>query len=404
MKICFFTEIYFKGGLDTFLINIFNSWPVKDDQIYLACNASHSGIDNIIQKSPKEISINKYNRVFTSTFFIDNTNKNLFRAFIKRFLNLTYKIIEYPILFPWYLISLTIFFLRNDYDRLIIVNGGYPASLLCRCAVIAWKLSLKKQPAIMNFHNSANIPKWYQKPFEDLIDRMVEKYSKNIVSVSNNCLNSLNLRKGFIGSKKLLYIQNGIQDPSKESLNQPFLNTNNPYCLMLATYEPRKGHTFLLNAFKEVSYDFPELELRIHGDGSEKQKATVNNEINRLKLGHRVFLGDHVQDIASLYMNASILLVPSQEYESFGLTIIEAMAFGVPIVATDVGGMPEVLSDSNAGYICSKDDPSEFAEAIKKIIKDKNLSEQMSLNGRKTFVDKFTATKMANQYAKLIEN
>ena len=172
---------------------------------------------------------------------------------------------------------------------------------------------------------------------------------------------------------------------------------------MLATYEPRKGHTFLLNAFKEVSLDFPELELRIHGDGSEKQKATVNNEINRLKLGHRVFLGDHLQDITSLYMSASILLVPSQEYESFGLTIIEAMAFGVPIVATDVGGMPEVLRGSNAGYICSKDDPSEFAEAIKKIIKDKNLSEQMSVNGRKTFIDKFTATKMTKQYAKLIE-
>mgnify|MGYP001367111045 FL=1 len=96
MKICFFTEIYFKGGLDTFLINIFNSWPVKDDQIFLVCNASHSGIDNIIQKSPKEISVNKYNRVFTSTFFIDKTNKSFFKTFIKRFLNLTYKIIEYP--------------------------------------------------------------------------------------------------------------------------------------------------------------------------------------------------------------------------------------------------------------------------------------------------------------------
>ena len=51
MKICFFTEIYFKGGLDTFLINIFNTWPNKNDQISLVCNASHGGINNIKQKS-----------------------------------------------------------------------------------------------------------------------------------------------------------------------------------------------------------------------------------------------------------------------------------------------------------------------------------------------------------------
>ena len=403
MKICFFTEIYFKGGLDTFLINIFNTWPNKNDQISLVCNASHGGINNIKQKSPEEIFIHKYNRVFTSSFFTDSSKKNFFRTLIKRFLNLFYKIIEYPILLPWYLISLTAFFLKNDYDRLIVVNGGYPASLLCRCAVIAWKFSSKKkQPAIMNFHNSATISKWYQKPFESLIDGMVEKYSKSIVSVSSNCLDSLNLRRAFVGSKKLSYIQNGIQDPLNKYENQSFLNIKNPYCLMLATYEPRKGHMFLLNAFKKVSLEFPDLDLRIHGDGSKKEKRLIIKEINKLKLGKKVFLGDHVQDIASLYMNASILLVPSQEFESFGLTIIEAMAFGVPIVATDVGGMPEVLSNSGAGCICSKNDPTEFANAIMRIIKDKNLSNRMSKNGRKTFENKFKASKMSQKYAELI--
>ena len=95
--------------------------------------------------------------------------------------------------------------------------------------------------------------------------------------------------------------------------------------------------------------------------------------------------------------------MPSQSYESFGLTIIEAMAFGVPVVTTDVGGIPEVLADSGAGYVCSKDDPVEFGQNLKKIMADSSLAVELGKNGRKMFEKKYSAAKMAAQYSTIIK-
>ena len=172
---------------------------------------------------------------------------------------------------------------------------------------------------------------------------------------------------------------------------------------MLATYEARKGHSYLLQAFSNVVKNFPNVQLQIYGHGLPQEKKQVANEVARHKLESNVILGDFTTDTAALFVGASVLVVPSQSYESFGLTIIEAMAFGLPVVATDVGGMPEVLAGSNAGYVCSKDDPLEFAAAIKNILGNSVLASKLGRNGRVAFENRFTATAMAANYKKLLE-
>jgi len=79
------------------------------------------------------------------------------------------------------------------------------------------------------------------------------------------------------------------------------------------------------------------------------------------------------------------------------------MAFGIPVITTNVGGMPEVLENSHAGYVCSKDDPKAFAEVIKNILGNPALASELCRNGRKTFEQRFTATKMASEYRQLLE-
>ncbi len=403
MKICFFTEIYHKGGLDTFLINIFNSWNRESDSIHLICNKTHPGLKNIINKTRKNIILETYSRLFTSRIYTNQSLNNSLESYLRGFLKFIFRLVEYPIIFPWYVFSLMLFFVRNDYDRLIVVNGGYPASLLCRCAVIAWSFSFKSKPAIMNFHNSVKASPTIRKPFENIIDFFVEKYSYKIVSVSENCMNSIRSRKPFKQSKKLTFIYNGIEDPNYTNV-QDIDEVKNPenYCLMLATYEKRKGHIFLLNAFKEVVKEHKNIQLRIHGYGSIDDVNRVSNKVKDLNLERNVFLGEHVQDIKNLYLNASMLVVPSQEYESFGLTIIEAMAFGIPVVTTDVGGMPEVMGKTKAGFVCSKDNYLEFANAMKSILNDAKMSKKMSNNGRKAFKSNFIAKKMTQKYINLI--
>ena len=100
----------------------------------------------------------------------------------------------------------------------------------------------------------------------------------------------------------------------------------------------------------------------------------VKKIVEYLSLEKKVELNDFAINNFDLIAKADLVVVPSQSHEPFGLTIIESMALGVPVVVTEVGGMPEVLKDSNSGFICPKDDPSKFAETIIKILSDSKLS------------------------------
>ena len=408
MKICFFTENYYKGGLDTFLINLINAWPEPNDQITLVCNQTHAGLDTISKMTKRPLNIKGYHRLFSSSLSRGYGISNLKGSFLVRaFFAFAHRLLQYPILFPWYILTLTFFFRSNDYDRLMVVNGGYPASLLCRSALIAWRLSGKQPLGVMNFHNSSTHPPWYFKFFENLIDRLVIASASHVVAVSRNCLESLNNRRAFRGSQKLLYIYNGIEDPLEILKNNPEDNNkfhDKDYCLMLSTYEERKGHKYLLQALHAVTLKFPNLHLKIYGYGLPQEKKQIADEVVRLKLENNVTLNDFAPMTGPLLSNASILVVPSQAYESFGLTIIEAMAFSLPIVATDVGGIPEVLKDSNAGYVCSRSNPLEFADAIETILQSPGHARELGRNGRKTFERRFMAVTMAEHYATILKN
>jgi glycosyltransferase involved in cell wall biosynthesis len=407
MKICFFTENYYKGGLDTFLINLINAWPDINDELTLVCNGSHPGLENIRDKTNRPLGIKRYYRLFTSPIAQGQSSLRWGQSFpVQAFFRFAYRFLEYPILFPWYIFTLMFFFRRSEYDRLMVVNGGYPASLLGRSALIAWRFVGKRPLGVMNFHAEITSPPWYSIFLENIIDALVISSTSHIVSVSKQCLDSLFRRSAFIGCKKLSYIYNGIEDPVRSLKN--FSNTSDnklplkQYCLMLATYEARKGHIFLLQAFRTIVKNFPNVQLQIYGHGSLQEKKLVADEVVRLNLENNVSLGDFIPKTAAMLAGASVLVMPSQAFESFGLTIIEAMAFGVPVVTTDVGGIPEVLGGSNAGYICSKDDPLEFASAIENILGNSVLASKLGRNGRLAFESRYVATTMAANYKKLL--
>ena len=408
MKICFFTENYYKGGLDTFLINLINAWPDVNDKLTLVCNGTHAGLETIVEKSNRPLEIKRYYRLFTSAIAQGHSTLSWGRSYpFRAFFGLASRFLQYPILFPWYIFTLILFFWRSDYDRLMVVNGGYPASLLGRSALIAWRLVGKRPLGVMNFHNSTTCPSWHSRFFENIIDTLVISSAAHIVSVSKNCLSSLSSRSAFMGCDKLSYIYNGIEDPVHLLKTSSSTSDNKlplkQYCLMLATYETRKGHSYLFQAFRTVVKNFPNVQLQIYGHGLPQEKKQVADEVVRLNLENNVYLGDFMPQTATTLACACVLVVPSQAYESFGLTIIEAMAFGVPVVTTDVGGMPEVLGDSNAGYVCSKDDPLEFAGAIENILENSVLASELGRNGRVAFENRFTATTMAASYKKLLE-
>lgn len=406
MNFCFFTEIYYKGGLDTFLVTLFNTWSNPEDKITLVCNASHPGIETIKKKTRRSFKIICYHSLFSSKLAHGQSNVKILRYLpIRMLFVFLFRFLQYPILFPFYVVTLALYFRNSDFDRLMVVNGGYPASLLCRSAVIAWRVSGKQPLAILNFHNSATRPPWFCSFFEDTIDKIVIRSAAHIISVSRNCLSSLYARKAFEDCTKLTFIYNGIEDPLTLLCSaSPMLNVEKSrYCLMLATYEPRKGHSFMLKSFREVVNDFPDVKLYIFGHGKAHEVNYVASEVRRFGLVDKVILGEFQTDISELISGASVLVVPSQEYESFGLTIIEAMAFGVPVVSTNVGGIPEILSETMAGYICSHNNELEFAHAIKRILGNSFLASELGKNGRRTFESKFMASSMTKSYELMLK-
>ena len=264
MKICLYTENYYKGGLDTFMINLINAWPNVKDELTLVCNGTHPGLDTIVEKARRPLKFERYYRIFTSTISQGQSSSKWGQSFpVRAFFVLTFRILQYPVLFPWYVLTLMLFFWRSDFDRLMVINGGYPASLLGRSAVIAWRLAGKRPLAVMNFHNSTTCPAWYHSFLENSIDKLVIRSVSHIVSVSKDCLGSLTSRSAFLGCRKLSYIYNGILDPASllktATTATATENGSSPkrYCLMLATYEARKGHAYLLQAFQSVVKDFP---------------------------------------------------------------------------------------------------------------------------------------------------
>ncbi|MEO8174666.1 MAG: hypothetical protein ABI581_16340, partial [Sediminibacterium sp.] len=125
MRVCFFTENHYKGGLDTFLINLFNAWPVKDDDLILMCNDTHPGLETIEAKTQRPLQVIRYRRFFTGKLASGHQNMSPAMAGVTGFVfRILYRILEYPVLVPWYSITLARFFKKNSFQRLMVVNGG----------------------------------------------------------------------------------------------------------------------------------------------------------------------------------------------------------------------------------------------------------------------------------------
>jgi glycosyltransferase involved in cell wall biosynthesis len=132
--------------------------------------------------------------------------------------------------------------------------------------------------------------------------------------------------------------------------------------------EPQKRFDLLLRAFAGLSARRPELRLLIAGDGGLRQELAVGRE--RLGLVRTSVLLGHVNDPSDVY-HAADLFVQSADYEGTPNAVLEAMAFEVPIVATDAGGTRELVRDQIEGLIVPCDDERALAEAIESVLTDR---------------------------------
>jgi len=174
---------------------------------------------------------------------------------------------------------------------------------------------------------------------------------------------------------------------------------------------PIKGHIYFLKAMAKVIRSFPRIKIWIVGDApasKEGYKEEIRIMVRRLGLSHCTeFLGTQ-KDIPEILSNLDLLVLASTYPESFGRVIIEAQAAGVPVVATKIGGVVDIIDDGATGLLVPPQEPTAMSEAILKIIKDVKLSTLLAENAYKKVKEKFNVELMVekslNVYQEALSN
>jgi glycosyltransferase involved in cell wall biosynthesis len=135
--------------------------------------------------------------------------------------------------------------------------------------------------------------------------------------------------------------------------------------LCMGTYEPRKGQGALVLAFADLAQEFPHAVLALVGDTGTPYAKAVREVVARTGLGRRVRCVEVVEDTYEWYAKADVLVVAS-DVESLPRSVLEVMAFGVPVVATDVYGLPEVVIDGGNGFLCAPRDQAAMTAALRR--------------------------------------
>lgn len=218
------------------------------------------------------------------------------------------------------------------------------------------------------------------------------KSSKSIRVVSERIKRSL-IEKG-INEARITVLP--IRPELETFLNTPHtVGDHNPFVFLIASrFAPEKNIPLMLRAFAQISKLHPDVRLRIVGKGSEEQK--IRSLIIELGITPRVIMVPWTESVENEMQNADVFLSAS-DHEAYGLTLLEAMAVGLPLITTDVGCVGEVVKDGVHGIVVPIRDEKSFVGAMERMITNKDLREACARAGRE--VARVIATTPNEEYA-----
>jgi glycosyltransferase involved in cell wall biosynthesis len=168
--------------------------------------------------------------------------------------------------------------------------------------------------------------------------------------------------------------------------------------VQVARFDYLKDHGTALRAFTRVIGHLPRARLVLVGDGPER--SAIENQMRELNLVDKVRLLGTRKDVDQLLQGADVFLLTSVS-EGIPLTVIEAMAAGLPVVGTAVGGMGEVVADGSTGYLAQAGDDASLSEHILRLAGDPDLRCRMGASGRARAKDLFDEPRMCAEYASI---
>jgi glycosyltransferase involved in cell wall biosynthesis len=222
--------------------------------------------------------------------------------------------------------------------------------------------------------------------------RLASLLARRVVCVSDDS-RQVAEREGIAG-KKLLTVHNGI-DTRRFDFTGP--RRNGP-AVMVARMVPAKGGDVLLRAVQQVLRTHPDFRLLMAGDGPALPELI--RLADELGIARSVqFLGE-VSNVPAVLASSSLFVLPSHS-EGVSLTVLEAMARGLPVVTTRVGGSPEVVNDPATGLLVPAGDADALASALVRVWSDPQTGERMGRAGRERVEQAFDVRTMTRRYEAL---
>jgi len=285
---------------------------------------------------------------------------------------------------------------RNRYD--VVMGFGLRVSLLLRFL----KPLLGRRPLLAGLRG---LDQW-RRGYHIWADRLTE-CGCNLFVANSRAVVQRRMEREKTPERKLTVILNGVDCDHFDRSAVPHVSRDDlglPADKVLVTtvgnLRRQKGHEFLLDVLAALRDDFAGVHCVWAGRGSLREP--LERKAERLGLaGMITFLG-HVEDVRSLLACTDVLAMPSRE-EGMPRCVLEAMAMGVPCVATNVGGTPEVIVDGESGLVAEFGDLQGFGERLLKLVRDTALRRSIADAARQRVVERFSMELIAGKYLKLFD-
>src|SRR5205823_10527319 len=206
------------------------------------------------------------------------------------------------------------------------------------------------------------------------VDRATTRFVSKYIAVCESDARFLENKKQ-VPAQKIAIIHNGVdtrrfavpQDARKAIRPALGFTEADSVLIMVARLHPGKGHRVLLDAMRQLLHFYPKLKLICLGEGEGEPELRALCE--SFGLAHCVRLVGYQKNVPEWLTAADVNVLPSF-YEGLPLTILEAMACGLPTVASNVGGIPEAIEDGVSGLLVPPGDPHRLAEALSVLVRD----------------------------------
>jgi glycosyltransferase involved in cell wall biosynthesis len=232
-----------------------------------------------------------------------------------------------------------------------------------------------------------------------MLDRWALRRFDRVAAVSEVVARTL-LASG-IKESQVAYIANGVPIPERKAQPSLALEINKGKRVLIGTVarlSSEKGLNFFLDAARQLTTQFPETLFVIVGEGPER--AALEQQVKALGLEENVIFAGARSDLAGVYASLDVFLMTSLN-EGMPLALLEAMAAGVPVVATRVGAIPSLIPDASKGSLIEPGSAAAIVQGITPLLSDGELRRKVGENAREHVREKFSAGRMAERYLQL---